>query len=153
MIKILTALIQRLSRAFPNLGIKLKLANIHENPELFIKKSLIASLYISAGFTLFLFLVLSRLNVSLTFILSTFPILFGIVIFYLLRVPDVKIMRINRDINAEIIFKLVKKKRRLAEVPVRLTKRRYGVSKLDNKKEIKNHLVLLSRIFLWRVFG
>ena len=56
------------------------------------------------------------------------------------------------NINAEIIFGLIKKKRRIAEVPVGLTKRRYGVSKLDNMREMKNHLVLLSKIFLWRVF-
>lgn len=55
------------------------------------------------------------------------------------------------DINAEILFKLIQNKRRIAEVPVTLTTRRYGVSKLNNLQEIKNHLKLLAKVLLWRL--
>ncbi len=55
------------------------------------------------------------------------------------------------DICAEILFKLIQNKRRIAEVPVTLTTRIYGVSKLNNIQEIKNHLKLLFKVLLWRL--
>ena len=42
---------------------------------------------------------------------------------------------------------------RIEEVPVKLTTRIYGESKLDNKKEIVNHIRMLSRVAKWKVVG
>ncbi len=57
------------------------------------------------------------------------------------------------DICAEILFDMIKKKRNIVEVPVTLTTRIYGESKISNMREIKNHLRLLSRIAKWRIAG
>jgi len=59
----------------------------------------------------------------------------------------------NFDLNAEIVFNMIKKKMKIVEVPVTLTTRIYGESKIDNKREIKNHLKLLSKIVKWRITG
>jgi glycosyltransferase involved in cell wall biosynthesis len=55
------------------------------------------------------------------------------------------------DINAEILFDMIKKGKKITEVPVTLTTRKYGESKLKNTREIKNHLRLLSKILAWRI--
>jgi len=53
----------------------------------------------------------------------------------------------NYEINAEIISKLIIGGKNVVEVPVPLLKRRYGVSKINVVKEIKNYILLLYKIF------
>jgi glycosyltransferase involved in cell wall biosynthesis len=53
----------------------------------------------------------------------------------------------NYEINAEIISKLIISGKNVVEVPVPLLKRRYGVSKINVTKEIKNYILLLYKIF------
>jgi len=53
----------------------------------------------------------------------------------------------NFEINAEIISKLLIGGKKVVEVPVPLLKRKYGESKINVKKEIKNYILLLCRIF------
>ena len=55
------------------------------------------------------------------------------------------------DINAEIVFKLLRHGFRVREVPVRLTVRRFGVSKINVPREVKNHLRMFVRILGWRL--
>jgi glycosyltransferase involved in cell wall biosynthesis len=53
----------------------------------------------------------------------------------------------NFEINAEIVSKLLIDGKKVVEVPVPLLKRKYGESKIDMKKEIRNYILLLYRIF------
>ncbi|MCK9580878.1 MAG: glycosyltransferase [Methanoregula sp.] len=53
----------------------------------------------------------------------------------------------NFEINAEIISKLLIGGKKVVEIPVPLLKRKYGESKINLKKEIKNYILLLYRIF------
>lgn len=53
----------------------------------------------------------------------------------------------NFEINAEIISKLLIAKKTVVEIPVPLLKRKYGVSKINVKKEIKNNILLMGKIF------
>lgn len=53
----------------------------------------------------------------------------------------------NFEINAEIISKLLIRGKKVVEIPVPLLKRKYGESKINVKKEIKNYILLLYRIF------
>lgn len=57
---------------------------------------------------------------------------------------------VNFDINAEILLKMLKNGGRVVEVPVTLTQRRYGQSKINTCREIKNHLKIFVAIFRWR---
>lgn len=57
------------------------------------------------------------------------------------------------DINAEILFYLVRAGRRIAEVPAALTQRIHGESKLEYRKEMKRHLRLLKRMITLRLRG
>ena len=61
---------------------------------------------------------------------------------------SIEITSRNFEINAEIISKLLISGRKVAEVPVPLLKRKYGESKINIKKEIRNNILLLYRIFM-----
>jgi dolichol-phosphate mannosyltransferase len=60
-------------------------------------------------------------------------------------------LQTNRfDINAEILFFLIRDKRRIAEIPAPLTQRIYGESKLDYSKEMQRHARLIWRMLKLR---
>ena len=76
-------------------------------------------------------------------------------IFRLYKTKQIKELNIGSrgfDINVEILFKLLQNKRKFAEVPVKLGKREFGVSKLNYFKESLNHLKLVSKIIKWKLF-
>lgn len=54
------------------------------------------------------------------------------------------------DINAEILVKMLQNRARIAEVPAKLTVRKYGQSNIDNLKAIKNHLKIYWKIIKWK---
>jgi dolichol-phosphate mannosyltransferase len=53
----------------------------------------------------------------------------------------------NFEINAEIVSKLLIAGKNVVEIPVPLLRRKYGYSKINVRKEIKNNLVMLYKIF------
>lgn len=57
------------------------------------------------------------------------------------------------EINAEILFKLVFRKRRFIEIPATLTQREFGVSKLNYGREARRHAILIFKILKWKLFG
>lgn len=57
------------------------------------------------------------------------------------------------DINAEILFHLIRRGARIAEVPAALTQRIHGESKLNYKKEMRRHLRLIRRMLWLRLGG
>jgi dolichol-phosphate mannosyltransferase len=57
------------------------------------------------------------------------------------------------DINAEILFHLVRRGRRVAEIPAPLTVRIHGESNLDYRKEMKRHLRLIASMLKMRLLG
>lgn len=69
------------------------------------------------------------------------------------QVKELPLTSNNFDINAEILFKLLQTKRKVAEIPAELTTREFGESKIDNVREIRNHLKLLSKVFKYRLSG
>ncbi len=74
-------------------------------------------------------------------------------IFRLYKSKELKKLKLNSksfDVCAEILVKMVNNKCHIEEVPVKLTTRIYGESKLDNKKEFINHVKMLSKIAKWK---
>ena len=59
----------------------------------------------------------------------------------------------NYEINAEILSKLILRGKSVVEVPVPLLKRKYGVSKINVLKEIKNNFLLLYKIMMTKYFN
>ena len=55
------------------------------------------------------------------------------------------------DINAEILFLLVQRGKRVVEIPAPLTQRIYGTSKMNYWTQSLRHARLVLRMLLWRV--
>jgi glycosyltransferase involved in cell wall biosynthesis len=55
------------------------------------------------------------------------------------------------DINIEILFRALREHARVKEVPVTLSSRTRGESKIRIGREIKNHLKMMGKILLWKV--
>jgi dolichol-phosphate mannosyltransferase len=75
-------------------------------------------------------------------------------IFRLYRRDDLRELNLRSvgfDINAEILFGLLRKGKRLAEIPAPLTQRIHGESSLNYRKEIMRHVRLTARMAAWRV--
>jgi len=55
------------------------------------------------------------------------------------------------DINAEILFALIRQGRRVVEIPAPLTHRLHGESHLHYGRELKRHLRLMAQMASWRL--
>ena len=96
-------LLRKLARIYPNIAFKLRQAGIVDKPEIFLKKSVLTSLYLSFGVSFSLFLVLSKShNGKLALLL--FPIILVVSLFYILKVPDALIKKKEKEISREIVF-------------------------------------------------
>ena len=97
-------LFKRIANLIPELNIKLKQAGINKKPEDFIRVTLISSLYVTLGLGIFIFGILSTSRIPKNFVLAAIALLFVVLFFYLLRVPDAKIMKISKDVSKEIVY-------------------------------------------------
>lgn len=100
----LNTLFQRIAKAFPNLKVKLKQAGMGDKPEDFIKKTFISAFYMATGLVVFLFLILAKLNVVKGIFFVMVPLIFMVMFFYMIRLPDVRISKKEKDISKEIVF-------------------------------------------------
>ena len=74
-------------------------------------------------------------------------------IFKLYKTQDLKSLTLESDgftIFAEMLSKLIFKKKTIKEVPVTLTTRIHGESKMKFSKEVKNNLKMFFKILKWR---
>lgn len=95
---------QRIAKAFPNLKVKLKQAGMDDRPEEFIKKTFISAFYMTTGLGVSLFLVLAKFNVLKGAVFALVPLIFLVMFFYMIRLPDVRISKKEKDISKEIVF-------------------------------------------------
>ncbi len=86
------------------LKLKLKQAGMEEKPEDFIKKTFISAFYMTTGLVVALFLVLAKLEILKGIMFLIIPIIFVIMFFYMLKLPELKISRKEKDISKEIVF-------------------------------------------------
>jgi len=100
----LNTIFQRIAKAFPMLRLKLKQAGMDDRPENFIKKTFLSAFYMTTGLVVALFLVLAKFNVLKGVIFFIVPVIFFVMFFYMIRLPDVKISKKEKDISREIVF-------------------------------------------------
>ncbi|MBI2653438.1 type II secretion system F family protein [Candidatus Woesearchaeota archaeon] len=100
----INTLFQRIAKASPNLKLKLKQAGMDDKPEDFIKKTFVSSFYMTTGLVVSLFLVLAKLNVLKGILFIFVPFVFIVMFFYMIRLPDVKISKKEKEITKEIMF-------------------------------------------------
>lgn len=90
---------QQLAKKFPDLKIKLRQAAIFDEPEVYMKKTVSTALMFSFGLSMVLFTFFPSI-LALLFIPVFFPFMF----LYFMKYVDVKIERIRRKMDQEIIF-------------------------------------------------
>ncbi len=93
-----------IAKSFPTLKLKLKQAGMEEKPEDFIKKTFISAFYMTTGLVVALFLLLAKLEVLKGIMILIIPIIFVFMFFYMLKLPELKISRKEKEISREIIF-------------------------------------------------
>ncbi|MBI2656762.1 type II secretion system F family protein [Candidatus Woesearchaeota archaeon] len=99
-----SSVFQRVSKAFPTLKAKLKQAGMDDRPEDFIKKTFVSAFYMTTGLVVLLFLVLAKLNLVKGVLFLIVPIVFFAMFFYMIRLPDAKITKKEKEISREIVF-------------------------------------------------
>lgn len=100
----LNTLFQRVAKAAPMLKMKLKQAGIDDKPEDFIKKTFLSAFYMTTGLAVALFLILAKYNVLKGVLFLIVPVVFFVMFFYMIRLPDLRISRKEKEISKEIVF-------------------------------------------------
>ncbi|MBN2881097.1 type II secretion system F family protein [Candidatus Woesearchaeota archaeon] len=88
------------------LELKLRQAGMDLKADEFIKRTAVATAYLTFGLMIIFFLFFSSLDIFLKIkiIAIGFPIIFLFLFSYMLKLPDVKVLKIEREINKEIVF-------------------------------------------------
>lgn len=89
---------------FPDLKKKLYLANSPETPGDFLEKAITASIYVGAGLTVLLAMILQITFVNPLFALAAFPFLLAGMFGYMMLYPEAKIIARQRQIETELVF-------------------------------------------------
>ncbi len=104
MIEIAHALFQHIAERIPELKLKLRQAGMDDKPEEFVKKTVLVSLYMAVGVFVFLFLLLYNFGAFHPLMLLGMPLLGVCLLFYLVKLPDAKIISKQKEISREIVF-------------------------------------------------
>jgi len=86
---------------------QIKKANMNVSPDDFVKKTLLSAAYMSLGLLFIFFLGLAnfmQITTLILIILVSYPVIYLVMFFYFLQIPYLKISRIDREINKEIVF-------------------------------------------------
>ena len=94
----------RISHTFPGLRSKLKLAGMDEKPEEFVKKTFASAFYFTTGIFLLIFMVLAKLKLFKGVLIFIVPITFMVMFFYMIKLPDFRISKKEKEISKEIVF-------------------------------------------------
>ena len=98
---------KRLAKKMPDLEEKLIIAQMKDTPEMFLKKVYTVSFMISFSFSfLFLLPILHSLGHGILVPIISFFLLFPVIRFYFLKMPDLKILNLEKEITKEILFAL-----------------------------------------------
>ncbi len=104
MIIITSVFFKKIASYFPGLKDNLKSARMPERADEFVRRIFLVSSYATLGFSISGFLLFSKFEL-LSYSLLILPILiFAVSFFYLLKLPDVKIRKTEKEINKEIVF-------------------------------------------------
>ena len=98
------AFFQIIARNLPNLKHNLKKAGMTYRPEEFTKRTFLTAFYMTTGIVVSSALLLAKFDVLKGIMVVFIPIIFVLLFFYLLKLPDVKISRKEKGITKEIIF-------------------------------------------------
>ncbi len=97
-------LVKFIQGKLPLLPVKLKQAGMHDQTDDFIKKTLFGSLYMSIGVIFILFLLLDKMEKPTWILILFYPVLHFLIFSYMIKLPDVKTLKIDKGISREIVY-------------------------------------------------
>jgi len=97
-------LFKRIAGKIAGLSMKLQQAGMPDTDVEFVKKTFFSAFYMTTGIVVALTVLLTKVNVGVAVALLIFPVLFMMMFMYFLKFPDVRIMRIQREIDKEIVY-------------------------------------------------
>lgn len=98
------AFFQIIARKLPNLKHNLKKSGINYKPEEFIRRTFLSAFYMTTGLVVFLVLILAKFGVLNSVMAIFIPIIFFILFSYMLKLPEVRILRKEKEISKELVF-------------------------------------------------
>lgn len=98
------AFLKRIAGRIPGLGLKLQQAGMPDTPVEFIRKTVFSAFYMTTGIVVVLAVLFAKAESSILFPLLIFPVLFIMMFLYFVKFPDVKILKIQREIDREIVY-------------------------------------------------
>ena len=97
-------LIKRIAKSMPGLRTKLIQSGIIDTPEEFIKKTLLSTFYMTTGISVLVLTIFAQLEILSNIMYFIFPLLYVFMFSYMLKIPDVKIIKKGKEISKEIVF-------------------------------------------------
>ncbi|RMF05344.1 hypothetical protein D6764_04950 [Candidatus Woesearchaeota archaeon] len=97
-------LFNKIAQSIPGLKTKLFQAEMLDEPPEFVKKAFLTALYMSLTLYFIIFLITSKMGLGIAGLLLSYPVALSVFFLYFLKLPDVKILRKEKDINREIVF-------------------------------------------------
>lgn len=94
----------RIAQRIPGIRLKLTQADMNIEPSEFVRRTVITSLYMTLGIYIVLFLFFSKMGGSILLLLLSSPIAYIFMFMYFLKLPELKIMKKEKEINKEIVF-------------------------------------------------
>ncbi len=95
---------KKIAEQLPAIAAKLHQAGIQQTPKDFVKKTFVSSFYLTTGIYVLFLAVLLKLQVLVWLLYVVYPLIFLLIFFYLLKFPDVQILKKEREIGKEIVF-------------------------------------------------
>jgi pilus assembly protein TadC len=95
---------KKLANKIPELNLKLQQAGMGVTPIEFVRKTCFSAFYLTTGIIIALALLLSKVGTGFIVAIFVFPVLFLMMFFYFIKFPDVKILKIQREIDKEIVY-------------------------------------------------
>jgi len=100
-LKISEAFRYRIKKLFPRLEDQLKLAQMKDSPEVFVKKAMILSIIFSLNFTVIAFAMLYKTKMAIFIVFSFFFFLMFFTVMFI-QLPKINISKIRQEIEADI---------------------------------------------------
>lgn len=97
-------LFARIADSIPHLRFKLKQAGMNIKPEDFVKQTFLSAFYLTAGLFSSITLILVKFEAFTTLLLLLVFPFFALLMFYLIKIPDAKILGRGKDISKEVVF-------------------------------------------------
>ena len=97
-------IIKLISDRMPMLPTNLRQAGITEDEDAFIKKTLFGSFFMSFGIIFIVFIVIDKIGKPKWILIPLFPLVLISLFSFMIKLPQIKITKINKEISREIVY-------------------------------------------------